>query len=87
MPTPLACDVLVIGSGAGGLSTAVTAAWHGAKVIVAEKAPMLGGTTAWSGGWMWLPRNPLAVAAGILEDIEAPRSYLKNVLGNTYNEA
>jgi succinate dehydrogenase/fumarate reductase flavoprotein subunit len=53
-------DVLVIGSGAGGLSAAVAAAAQGARVIVAEKAEVLGGATAWSGGWMWVPRNPLA---------------------------
>ena len=41
----LSCDLLVIGSGAGGLAAAVTAAWHGLKVIVAEKAPVLGGAT------------------------------------------
>ncbi|MGH8486448.1 MAG: FAD-dependent oxidoreductase, partial [Pseudomonas sp.] len=46
------CDVLVIGSGAAGLSAAVTAAWHGQKVIVVEKDPVFGGATAWSGGWM-----------------------------------
>jgi len=54
-------DLLVIGSGAGGLSAAVTAAHLGLKVLVAEKDPHYGGTTAWSGGWMWVPRNPLAV--------------------------
>ena len=43
------CDVLVIGSGAGGLATAVTAAALGLEVIVAEKEPVFGGTTAWSG--------------------------------------
>ena len=59
------CDLLVIGSGADGLSAAVTAAWHGLKVIVAEKEPVLGGTTAWSGGWMWTPLSPLAQRAGI----------------------
>jgi heterodisulfide reductase subunit A-like polyferredoxin len=37
---PDECDVLVIGSGAGGLSAAVTAAWHGLKVIVVEKEPV-----------------------------------------------
>ena len=55
MTPQIDCDLLVIGSGAGGLSAAVTAAWHGLKVIVAEKEPMFGGTTAWSGGWMWAP--------------------------------
>src|SRR3954462_3099630 len=81
------CDLLVIGSGAGGLSAAVTAAWHDLKVIVAEKEPVLGGTTAWSGGWMWAPLNPLAQRAGIIEDPEAPKTYLRHVLGNTFNEA
>ena len=86
-PAPIECDLLVVGSGAGGLSTAVTAAWHGLKVIVAEKEPVLGGTTAWSGGWMWTPLNPLAQRAGIVEDPEAPRTYLRHVLGNNFDEA
>ena len=61
---PSECDLLVVGSGAGGLSTAVTAAWHGLEVILAEKEPAFGGTSAWSGGWMWTPLNPLARRAG-----------------------
>jgi succinate dehydrogenase/fumarate reductase flavoprotein subunit len=81
------CDVLVIGSGAGGLSAAVTAAWHGLKVVVAEKEAVFGGTTAWSGGWIWAPLNPLAKRGGILEDIDAPRTYLRHVLGNNFDEA
>lgn len=82
----LDCDVLVIGSGAGGLATAVTAAHLGLKVIVAEKDPHYGGTTAWSGGWMWIPRNPLAVQAGITEDIDRPLSYLRHELGDQFDE-
>ena len=80
------CDVLVIGSGAGGLSAAVTAAWHGLKVIVVEKERVFGGTTAWSGGWMWIPRNPLAQRAGIVEDLETIRTYLRAEIGNPYDE-
>ncbi|WP_417662338.1 FAD-dependent oxidoreductase [Pseudomonas sp.] len=83
--TDLECDLLVIGSGAAGLSAAVTAAWHGLKVIVAEKDEVFGGATAWSGGWMWLPRNPLARRAGIIESIEQPRTYLQNELGEQFN--
>lgn len=74
---PLECDVLVIGSGASGLAAAVTAAHHGLQVIVAEKASQLGGTSAWSGGWLWIPRNPLAIAEGIVETDDAPERYLR----------
>ncbi|HQD63649.1 MAG TPA: FAD-dependent oxidoreductase, partial [Casimicrobium huifangae] len=80
------CDLLVAGSGAGGLSTAVVAAHLGLKVIVVEKDSQFGGTTAWSGGWMWVPRNPLAVAAGIVESIDAPLNYLRHELGDGCNE-
>lgn len=83
----LQCDLLVIGSGAGGLAAAVTAAHLGLKVIVAEKEAQFGGTTAWSGGWMWLPRNPLAVEAGIVEPIDEPLNYLRHELGERFDEA
>ena len=84
--TQLTCDLLVLGSGAGGLSAAVTAAHLGLKVIVAEKDPQIGGTTAWSGGWMWVPRNPLALAAGLQEDMAVPLSYLRHELGAQFDE-
>ncbi|WP_061290949.1 FAD-dependent oxidoreductase [Azotobacter vinelandii] len=84
---PLECDVLVVGSGAAGLSAAVTAAWHGQEVILVEKDPVFGGATAWSGGWMWVPCNPLARRAGIVEDPELPRTYLKHELGERYDAA
>ena len=77
----LACDVLVIGSGAAGLATAVTAAHFGLKVVLAEKEPRFGGTSAISGGWLWIPRNPLAVAAGIEEEVEKPLAYLRDEVG------
>ncbi|WP_017760781.1 FAD-dependent oxidoreductase, partial [Pseudacidovorax intermedius] len=83
----LTCDLLVIGSGAGGLATAVTAAQLGLKVVVVEKEPQFGGTTAWSGGWMWVPRNPLARAAGIDEPLEEPLAYLRHELGPQFDEA
>jgi succinate dehydrogenase/fumarate reductase flavoprotein subunit len=81
------CDLLVIGSGAAGLSAAVTAAWHGLKVIVVEKDEVCGGATAWSGGWLWIPGNPLSRAAGIVEDLELPRTYLRHELGSNYDAA
>ncbi|MBT9385663.1 FAD-dependent oxidoreductase [Pseudooceanicola sp. CBS1P-1] len=75
-------DLIIVGSGAGGLATAVTAAHLGLNVAVLEKAPVLGGTTAWSGGWLWVPRNPLATEAGIEEPAEAPMTYLRALMGN-----
>jgi succinate dehydrogenase/fumarate reductase flavoprotein subunit len=80
------CDLLVVGGGAAGLTGAVTAAHHGLRVIVAEKAAVLGGATSWSGGWMWAPLNPLSQADGIIEDIDGPRTYLKHALGQNYDE-
>ena len=84
-PTTLDCDVVVVGSGAGGLSTAVTAAFHGLRVVVLERAPVCGGATAWSGGWMWAPRNPLARADGVHDDVETLRTYLRAVQGDDHD--
>lgn len=80
------CDVLVVGSGAGGLSTAVSAAHRGLDVLVVEKEPVFGGTTARSGGWMWIPRNCPAVRAGIEDSIDKARTYLKHEAGEHYDE-
>lgn len=80
-------DLLVVGSGAGGLSAAVTARHLGLDVIVAEKEKYYGGTTARSGGWMWIPGNPLAKKAGIEDSAEMARTYLRHEAGNYYDEA
>lgn len=78
-------DLVVAGSGAAGLATAVTAAHHGLKVILVEKEAVLGGTTAWSGGWIWAPGNPVARRLGITEDDGSTRRYLEAVLGNNFD--
>ena len=81
MTTPIECDVLVIGSGAGGLSTAITAAHAGLQVIVAEKEPVFGGTTAFSGGVLWVPGSKYGRAQNPADTREAARQYLKNETG------
>lgn len=80
----IVCDVLVIGSGAGGLSTAITAAKHGLEVVVIEKEPVFGGTTAFSGGVLWIPCNP---HCGGSDSIEAARTYLQAEAGNFFDAA
>jgi succinate dehydrogenase/fumarate reductase flavoprotein subunit len=74
-------DVIVIGSGAGGLSAAVTARKLGLSVLVLEKEPYFGGTTARSGGVLWIPCNPLSRASGIQDSVEAARTYLQHETG------
>ena len=71
-------DVLVVGTGASGMSAAVTAAYQGLKVLVVEKAPVYGGTTARSGGWLWIPGTKLAKEQGIDEAPGAARAYLQH---------
>ena len=71
-------DVLVVGTGASGMSAAVTAAYQGLKVLVVDKAPVYGGTTARSGGWLWIPGTKLATEQGIHEPAGAARTYLQH---------
>ena len=72
------CDVLVIGSGAGGLSTAITARKAGLDVVIIEKEEFFGGTTAFSGGVLWIPGNAHARKTGIADSPEAARTYLRH---------
>ncbi|WP_018633665.1 FAD-dependent oxidoreductase [Neomegalonema perideroedes] len=78
------CDVLVIGSGAGGLATAITAKKHGLSVVVIEKEPVFGGTTAFSGGVLWIPGNAHGKANNPADTREAARTYLQAETGNFY---
>lgn len=81
------CDVLVVGSGASGLSAAVTARHRGLDVLITEKEPRYGGTTARSGGWLWIPGTSLAKAWGIREDKDQARTYLRHEAGNSFDAA
>jgi len=57
-------DVLVVGTGAAGLTAAITAAAWGSRTLVVESMPEWGGSTAGGGGEAWLPTNPLSRQAG-----------------------
>jgi len=80
-------DVLVVGTGASGMAAAVTAATQGLKVLVVEKAPVYGGTTARSGGWLWVPGTKLAAEQGIQEPEGAARAYLQHEAGTHFDPA
>ncbi|WP_295813067.1 FAD-dependent oxidoreductase [uncultured Nitratireductor sp.] len=81
------CDVLVVGSGAGGLSSAVSAAHRNLDVLVVEKETVFGGTTARSGGWMWIPCNGPARRAGVEDSAEKARTYLEHEAGEHFDAA
>ena len=75
-------DVVVMGSGAAGLTAALVAAKAGNRVAVLEKAGHFGGTTAISGGGIWIPASPQAKAAGVDDNIAKARGYVLGVVGN-----
>lgn len=75
-------DAIIVGSGASGLTCAVTAARKGLKVLVLEKTQYFGGTTAISGGGIWIPGNHIAAAAGIPEPEGAARTYVQKLVGD-----
>ncbi len=81
------CDVLVAGSGCSGMAAAITARHRGLDVLIVEKEPRFGGTTARSGGWLWIPGTSLARAYGINESPEQARTYLRHEAGNSYDAA
>jgi succinate dehydrogenase/fumarate reductase flavoprotein subunit len=81
------CDALVVGSGAAGMSAAVTAGHNGLNVLIVEKEPRFGGTTARSGGWLWIPGTSLARAWGINESPDQARTYLRHEAGNSFDAA
>ncbi len=80
----LSCDLLVVGSGAGGLATAITARHHGLDVIVIEKEPVFGGTTAFSGGVLWIPGN---THTGVADSRAAMLTYMRDQTGPFFDEA
>ena len=69
-------DLVVLGAGAGGLTAATVAALHGLSTLLLEKSGYVGGTTAISGGMVWVPNNHLMREAGISDSLDAARTYL-----------
>ncbi len=76
-----AYDVIVLGAGAGGMAAAIVAANEGLKTLLIEKTEYVGGTTAISGGMVWVPNNGKMAAAGLPDTTEAARAYLDATAG------
>ncbi|WP_067168741.1 FAD-dependent oxidoreductase [Microtetraspora niveoalba] len=75
-------DVVVVGSGAGGLTAALTARLHGLSALVIEKTGRFGGSTALSGGAIWVPNNLYLEQAGERDTVENARAYLDATVGD-----
>ena len=80
-------DLVVVGSGAAGLACAITARKRGLDVVVLEKEPVFGGTTALSGGVLWIPLNPHGRRQNAADTRAAVQTYMLRETGQFYDEA
>jgi succinate dehydrogenase/fumarate reductase flavoprotein subunit len=85
MSFPTQCDVIVVGSGAAGLSCAITAKKRGLNVVVLEKEPVFGGTTALSGGVLWIPLNHHGVKQNAQDTAALVHTYMQHETGAFYD--
>jgi succinate dehydrogenase/fumarate reductase flavoprotein subunit len=85
MPAHEIYDVIVIGAGAGGMTAAAVAAAEGLRVLVIEKTAFVGGTTAWSGGLVWIPANPKMKEAGLSDSVTNAVQYLSSTVPEAAN--
>ncbi len=80
-------DVLVIGSGGGGMTAALKAKADGLSTLVIEKSAKFGGSTALSGGGIWVPGAPSQRRAGYIPDPDGVFEYLKTITGGLVSDA
>ncbi|EUA86980.1 FAD binding domain protein [Mycobacterium ulcerans str. Harvey] len=76
-------DVVVVGSGGAGMVAALAAAHKGLSTVVIEKAAHYGGSTARSGGGVWIPNNQILKRARVSDTTEAARTYLHGIIGDS----
>ncbi len=80
-------DILVVGSGAGGLLSALVAKSHHADVLVIEKDKLWGGSSATSGAGIWIPASDQAAAAGFKDDVKAAFKYVRSLSAGNVPDA
>ena len=84
-PLPASADVVIVGTGAAGMSAAIRFRKRGLAPILIEKTAYFGGSTAVSGGAVWIPGNPHSEGVGHKDSKEAAKSYLAAEMGNRMN--
>ena len=82
-----AVDLLIVGSGAGAMTAALVGCDAGADVLLIEKGDQYGGSSAMSGGGLWIPCNSVAREAGFEDDPEEAWKYLKGCVGDATPDA
>ncbi len=80
-------DVIVVGSGGGGMTAALVAAQAGLETLLIEKTEFYGGTTALSGGGLWVPNNHLLQQDGLDDSPAKARTYLQHTVGDRTPQA
>ncbi|RMF21791.1 MAG: FAD-binding protein [Deltaproteobacteria bacterium] len=70
-------DVLIVGSGAGAMVTALSVYEHGGQPLLIEKSSQYGGSSAMSGGGLWIPNNHLMPSVGISDSPEEALEYMR----------
>jgi 3-oxosteroid 1-dehydrogenase len=82
VPSDRTVDVVVVGAGGAGMAAALAAARRGLETLVVEKSPWFGGSTARSGGGVWIPGNYALQAAGEADDLAESKKYLDSIVGD-----
>lgn len=73
-------DLVIVGSGGASITAALAAKNLGKRAVILEKQALMGGSTSYSGGVLWVPNNPLLADAGILDSLDKSREYLDGVV-------
>jgi 3-oxosteroid 1-dehydrogenase len=80
-------DVVVVGAGGAGMTAALAAKDQGLDALVVEKSAYFGGSTARSGGGVWIPNNYALKSSGVPDNLEDAKTYLASIVGDVVPEA
>src|SRR5690242_4998125 len=81
-PLPETVDVVVVGAGGAGMTAALAAKKRGLETVLIEKSAYFGGSTARSGGGVWIPGNYALLKAGQADPLDDAKLYLDSIVGD-----